>query len=243
VLSPNKHSFKFLDEIFNELIDIFHDSPYIHFGADEASRMWWKESAESQEFMKQHNMKDEGEIQDFFVRFVVDVINKRGKTAIGWDEITNDPKLSGDIVVMNWRGVRGGIESANKGYKVIMTPSRFSYLNNMQKPNEELVLPHRLMTLDTVYLFNPVPEELSPEVAKNIIGGQGCMWTEYYPTVSKVEYALFPRLSAVAENYWSGQERKNLDKFKQKLSKQFDFYDLWNAYYCPYVIDIGDVKR
>ena len=243
VLSPNKYTFKFLEEIFNELIDIFHDSPYIHFGADEASHIWWKASPESQEFMRQHNMKNEGEIQNYFVRFVVDVINKRGKTAIGWDEITNDPKLSGNVVVMNWRGVQGGIESANKGYKVIMTPVNYSYLNCMQKPGEEMTAHQRLLTLDSVYLFNPVPKNLSPEAAKNIIGGQGCLWTEYYPTVSKVEYALFPRLSAIAENYWSGHERKDLSKFKQKLSKQFDLYDLWNAYYCPYVMDKGDVKR
>jgi len=144
---------------------------------------------------------------------------------------------------MNWRGQRGGNEAANKGYKVIMTPSRYSYLNCIQKPGEEFVAPQRLLTLDSVYLFNPVPKNLSPEAAKNIIGGQGCLWTEYYPTISKVEYALFPRLSAIAENYWSGQERKDLNKFKIKLSKQFDRYDLWNAWYCPYVIDIGDVKR
>ena len=243
VLAPNPHTFKFLEDIFNELIDIFHDSPYIHFGADEASHMWWKESPQTQEFMQQHLMKDEGEIQDHFVRFVVDVINKRGKTAIGWDEITNDSKLSGNVTVMNWRGLRGGIESANRGYKVIMTPSRYSYLNCIQKPDEELVAPRRLLTLDSVYLFNPVPESLSTQAAQNIIGGQGCLWTEYYPTISKVEYALFPRLSAIAENYWSGPTHKNLDRFKQKLSKQFDRYDLWGAYYCPYVIDIGEVIR
>ncbi|MDR2586119.1 MAG: beta-N-acetylhexosaminidase [Prevotellaceae bacterium] len=243
VLSPNKYTFKFLEDIFDELCDIFHDSPYIHFGADEASTMWWKESAESQEFMKQNNMTDEGEIQDYLVRLVVNTINNKGKIAVGWDEITRDPKLSGDVVVMNWRGQRGGNEAANKGYKVIMTPSRYSYLNSSQRPDEELVLPRRVTTLDTVYLFNPVPKALSPQAAENIIGGQGCMWTEYYPTISKVEYALFPRLSAIAENYWSGQGRKDLTKFKQKLSKQFDLYDLWGANYCNYVVDIGDVKR
>ena len=242
VLAPNPHTFQFIKDIFNELIDIFHDSPYIHFGADEASRMWWKASPQAQEFMQQNNMKDEGEIQDYLVRIAVETIQKRGKIAIGWDETTNDPQLGNNVVVMNWRGMRG-VEAANRGYKVVMTPSRFSYLNGMQKPNEEMTAHRNLITLDAVYRFNPVPDTVLAQAAKNIIGGQGCMWTEYYPTFSKVEYALFPRMSAIAETFWSGQERKNLEKFKQKLSKQFDLYDLWGAQYCTYVIDIGDVKR
>jgi hexosaminidase len=244
VLAPNHNTFHFIKDIFNELIDIFYDSPYIHFGADEASHMWWQESPQAQEFMKQQNMKDEGEIQDYLVRIAIETINKRGKTSVGWDEIMTDPNLGKDVVVMNWRGARGkGNEAATKGYKVIMTPSRFSYLNVMQKPVEEMTAHRGSTTLDVVYQFNPIPENLSPEAAKNIIGGQGCMWTEYYPTVSKVEYALFPRMSAIAETFWSGQERKNWEKFKQKLTKQFDLYDLWGAQYCTYVIEQGDVKR
>jgi len=243
VLSPNPHTFRFLNEIFDELMDIFYDSPYIHFGSDEAAPVWWKQSPESQEFMRQNKMEDESEIQDYFVRMVADIINRRGKTAIGWDEILNDPNLFGDIVVMNWRRAERGIEAANEGYKVIMTPGRYSYLNYKQKPDEEMPVHQRLMTLDSVYLYNPAPDTLMPDAVKNIIGGQGCLWTEYYPTVSKVEYALFPRMSAIAETYWSGEERKNLDRFKRKLSKQFDLYDLWGAQYCTYVIETGDVKR
>jgi len=244
VLAPNEHTFRFLKAIFNEAIDIFYDSPYIHFGADEAARIWWKQSTESQEFMRKHNMKDEGEIQDYFVRMVVEVIKQRGKTAVGWDEILNDPNLDSDVIVMNWRGVRGGaIEAANRGHKVIMTPGRYSYLNYKQTPNEERTAHQRLALLDSIYLFNPVPAGVLPEAVKNIIGGQGCLWTEYYPTTSKVEYALFPRMSAIAENYWSGEERKDLDKFKRKLSKQFDRYDLWGTQYSTYVIETGDVRR
>jgi hexosaminidase len=113
----------------------------------------------------------------------------------------------------------------------------------MQKPNEEMTAHRGLVSLDAVYRFNPIPDTLSQAAAKNIIGGQGCMWTEYYPTFSKVEYAIFPRMSAIAETFWSGQERKDLVKFKQKLSKQFDLYDLWGAQYCNYVVDTGDVYR
>jgi N-acetyl-beta-hexosaminidase len=112
-----------------------------------------------------------------------------------------------------------------------------------QMPNEERTAHQRLVTLDSVYLFNPVPKSLLPEAVKNIIGGQGCLWTEYFPTTSKVEYALFPRMSAIAETYWSGEERKDLDKFKRKLSKQFDRYDLWGTQYSTYVIETGDVRR
>jgi len=242
VLAPNPHTFQFIKDIFNELIDIFHDSPYIHFGADEASRIWWRESPQAQEFMRQHNMKEEGEIQDYLARIAIETIQKRGKIAVGWDEIMNDPQLCKDVVVMNWRGMRG-FEAANRGYKVILTPSRLSYMNYMQKPDEEMTAHRGLVSLDAVYRFNPVPDTLSVEAAKNIMGGQGCMWTEYYPTFSKVEYALFPRMSAIAETFWSGQGRKDLNRFKQKLSKQFDLYDLWGAQYSTYVVDIGDVRR
>ena len=117
VLAPKPEVFAFLEDVFSELCDIF-PSQYIHVGGDECAKKWWKESAQAQQFMKDNNLKDEDELQSYFIHYVGDVINKKGKTVVGWNEIL-EGGLAPDAIVMSWQGTSGGITAAKSGHRVI----------------------------------------------------------------------------------------------------------------------------
>ena len=240
VLAPKPEVFAFLTDVFSELCDIF-PGQYIHVGGDECAKKWWKESEQAQQFMKEHNLKNEEELQSYFIHYVGDVITKKGKTVVGWNEIL-EGGLAPDAMVMSWQGTSGGITAAKSGHRVIMTPSGFSYYNNMQSRNQTQVAHQGYLPLDKVYNYNIIPEELTPEQAKNIIGAQACLWTEYYPTTSKLETALFPRLSALSENEWSQPDKKDWNNFLRKMPDQFERYDLWGARFSDAFFRMYDVK-
>jgi hexosaminidase len=230
VLAPSDEVFVFLADVFNELMDIF-PGPYIHIGADECAKRWWKESVSTQEYMRSKGLKDENELQKYFVERISEVVTARGRKIVGWDEMIDDGLVPGSIV-MSWRNAKGGLKAAKMGHKAIMTPMVNSYFNIAQREGETN-LAHKswLTTLDSVYLFEPIPDGFPEEAAANVLGGQGCMWTEYFANKEQVEYGIFPRLSAISEVYWSPREGRNIVKFREKLQNQYKKYDLWGANY------------
>lgn len=230
VLAPSEEVFVFLADVFNELMDIF-PGPYIHIGADECAKRWWKESESTQAYMRSKGLKDENELQKYFVERISEVVTGRGRQIVGWDEMIDDGLIAGSVV-MSWRNEKGGHKAAKMGHKAIMTPMVYSYFNIAQKENEE-GLAHKswLTTLDSVYLFEPIPDGFPAEAAANILGGQGCMWTEYFANKEQVEYGIFPRLSAISEVYWSPRQNRDIVNFRDRLQAQYKRYDLWGANY------------
>ncbi len=218
VYCPTDETFKFLEDVLDETIALFPDSPYIHIGGDEVLKDHWKESAFVQELKRRENLKDEHEVQSYFVRRIERYINSKGKKMIGWDEIL-EGGLAPNATVMSWRGMKGGIEAAKSKHDVIMTPTDNAYLDYGQgDPAYEPLNIGNHLPLEKVYSFEPVPKELSADEAKYVIGGQGNIWTEYMKTPEKVEYMAFPRMLALAEVVWSRAEDKNFTDFAQRLA-------------------------
>lgn len=230
VLAPSEKTFQFLEDVFSEVAALF-PSPYIHVGGDEAAKKWWKESASTQTFMRENGLKDENALQSYFIRRVEKFLNAKGKTIIGWNEILQGG-LAPNAVVMSWQGIKGGIEAAKQKHQVIMSPSSHLYLNHTQSAKEDsLTAKGRYIPIDSVYKFEPVPAVLSAEEARYIWGAQANIWTEYIANPAKVEYMLFPRLSALSEVVWSPKEKRDFESFKKRLPAQFKRYDLWKANY------------
>lgn len=242
VLAPSEEVFEFLEDVFNELMDIF-PSKYIHIGADECSKIWWNRSPLVQEFIANNNLVDGNGLQKYFAERIAKIIKSRGREFIGWDEMLDDGLVEGAIV-MSWRDVKHGIEAAKQGHKAIMTPIDFSYFNVAQKENEDTIC-HRkwVLPVKKVYMFEPVPDSIPSDVAKYIIGGQGCMWTEYFPNRFRLEWGIFPRMTALSETYWSQKSKKNWDNFSIKLLDQFDRYDLWGVNYSNEFFDSSGLSR
>jgi len=229
VLQASDTTFKFLENVLAEVMELF-PSPYIHIGGDEASKVWWKQSAASQQIMKANGLKTESELQSYFIRRIEKFVNGKGKTIIGWNEILQGG-LAPNAVVMSWQGEKGGIEAAKQNHKAIMTPEDKVYFNHAQFVKEDSLTAGKPSLLADVYNYEPIPAELSAEQAKYIWGGQGCLWSEYITNPAKVQYQLFPRLDALSEILWSPKEKRNYADFQKRLKTQFKRYDLTGITY------------
>lgn len=229
VYAPTEYTFKFLEDVLDEVMALF-PSKYIHVGGDESPKDAWKRSEFCQQLIKEKGLKDEHELQSYFIQRMEKYINKKGRTLIGWDEIL-EGGLAPNAIVMSWRGEEGGIAAAKDNHQVIMTPGSHVYLDHSQTKNEKEVTIGGFTDLEKIYSYEPIPKELNEQQAKYVLGAQGNVWTEYMPNPSKVEYMIFPRLSALSEVLWSPKEIKNWPVFETKIEIQKKRYSLWGANY------------
>jgi hexosaminidase len=225
----NDKVFTFLQDVIDEILPLF-PSKYIHVGGDECPKDRWKACPKCQKRIKDNNLKDEHELQSYFIQRMEKYINSKGKKLIGWDEIL-EGGLSKTAIVMSWRGEKGGIEAAKQKNTVIMTPTTYVYFDYAQsKPEDSLVI-GGFLPLEKVYGYEPIPKELTADEAKLVLGGQANVWTEYMAYPSKVQYMIFPRMTALSEVLWSQKESRNYDDFQKRLLTQFERYDLWKVDY------------
>lgn len=229
VLQASDTTFKFLENVLTEVMELF-PSPYIHIGGDEASKVWWKQSAVSQQMMKINGLKTESELQSYFIRRMEKFISSKGKTMIGWNEIIQGG-LAPNAIVMSWQGEKGGIDAARLQHKAIMTPEMKLYFNHAQFVKEDSLVASKLSPLIEVYNYEPIPMQLTPTEAKYIWGAQGCLWSEYITNPAKVQYQLFPRLDALSEVLWSPKAKRSYPDFQKRLKTQFRRYDLMGITY------------
>ncbi|RZK50146.1 MAG: beta-N-acetylhexosaminidase [Pedobacter sp.] len=215
VFVPTEYTFNFLQDVLDEVIAIF-PSKYIHIGGDECPKEYWKQSEFCQALIKKLNLKDEHELQSYFIQRIEKYLNNKGRSIIGWDEIL-EGGLAPNATVMSWRGESGGIAAAQQNHDVIMTPASAGlYFDHKQSnaPDEPLSI-GGLSTFEKVYNYNPVPDVLTVEQKKHILGVQANIWTEYIESPEKVEYHLMPRLMALSEIAWSALERKDFNDFQE----------------------------
>ena len=216
VFCPNEATFTFLEDVLSEVMALF-PSPYIHIGGDECPKVQWKTNATAQQIIKREKLKDEHELQSYFIRRMEKFLNQHGRQIIGWDEIL-EGGLAPNATVMSWRGTEGGIEAAKQGHNVIMTPTSYCYIDYYQSLHaDEPLAIGGFLPLEKVYSYNPIPSELNPEQAKHILGAQANLWTEYIKDLSKLQYMAYPRAQALAEVTWSGEAKKNFADFTSRL--------------------------
>lgn len=213
----NDSTFIFLQNILDEVCALF-PSKYIHIGGDEADKTRWKECPKCQERIKKEGLKDENELQSYFIKRIEKYLISKNKRVIGWDEIL-EGGLAPEATVMSWRGIEGGIEAAKQKHDVIMTPTSYCYFDYFQaEPNFEPVGIGGYLTLKKVYSYEPVPAELTLDEQKYILGAQGNVWTEYIPSNSHAEYMAATRMIALSEVVWSSKEARNWDDFNARLN-------------------------
>ena len=220
----NDSTFLFLQDVLSEVIDLF-PSKYIHVGGDEATKTEWGKCPKCKKRIKDENLKNVGELQSYFMKRMEKFVNSKGRTLLGWDEIL-EGGLPAEATVMSWRGFQGGIEAANQGHDVVMTPTSDCYFDYYQGPmDQEPLAIGGYLPLSKVYNFNPVAPEISAEGAKHILGGQANLWTEFVPTFKHAEYMTFPRIAALAEAVWSPEEVRNWDDFSRRIKLFMKRYD------------------
>ena len=223
VFAPTEYTFKFLENVLDEVMQLF-PGKYIHIGGDECPKDNWKRSAFCQQLIKEKGLKDEHGLQSYFIRRIEQYLNGKGRQIIGWDEIL-EGGLAPNATVMSWRGEKGGIEAARQQHQVIMTPGGWMYFDHTQDKNEDSVTIGGYTTIQKVYSYEPVPKELNDTESAYILGAQANLWTEYIKNTAKVEYMIFPRMSALSEVLWSRKEKRNWADFEKRLGNEFSRYD------------------
>ena len=232
-LNPSDENvYAFLDKVFTEVATLFPNQ-YIHVGGDECYKGYWANDPGCQALMKKLNLRHVEDLQGYFMERVAKIVQAKGKKMIGWDEIL-EGGVPGDAAVMSWRGIKGGIEAAQAGHNVVMTPTTFAYLDYNQ--GDATIDPPIYATLRArkSYSFDPVPEGVDP---KRILGGQGNLWTEQIPSMRYAEYMTYPRAWALSEVYWSPKEAKNWPNFAQRMENQFSRADIAGINYSKAVYD------
>lgn len=241
-----EETFVFMDKVLTEVAALFPDE-YVHIGGDECYKGFWHKCPRCQARMKAENLKNEDELQSYFIHRMEAILKEKGKKLIGWDEIL-EGGLAPDATVMSWRGMEGGIKSAKAGHHVVMTPSEHCYLDLWQ--GEPSVEPdtYSMCRLKDSYSFNPVPDSVPAEM---ILGGQGNLWAESVPTFHHAEYMAWPRGWAIAEVLWTGPDKADWKKFYPRVEKHFQRAEnaginyarsMYNAIITPVFVEDGSLE-
>jgi hexosaminidase len=232
--------FTFLENVLEEVIALFPGT-YIHIGGDEADKTNWRTCPDCQARLKSEGLKDEDELQSYFIKRMERFINARNRKLIGWDEIL-EGGLAPQAAVMSWRGTSGGISAARAGHDVVMSPTSHCYFDYFQgRPDSEPLAIGGYLPLEKVYGFEPTPDELSEEEAGHILGAQANLWTEYVGTPEHAEYMIFPRIMALAEVVWSQKKDREFSSFIQRLDPHN--LESLGINHARSLYDIGDTIR
>lgn len=235
VFCPKEEIFTFLEDILSEVIALF-PSQYIHIGGDECPKIRWKTCPHCQALIKEKGLKDEDQLQSYFVQRIEKFVNSRGRKIIGWDEIL-EGGLAPNAAIMSWRGTEGGIAAAKQKHFVVMTPGDYCYFDHYQsEAKTEPLAIGGFTSVEKVYSFEPTPKELSADEAKYILGAQANLWSEYIDTPEKVEYMIFPRMIALSEVLWGTSNPEKYDDFKNRLIQQFNTLDAKGINYCKAIL-------
>jgi len=229
----NEKVYTFLDKVFSEVAELF-PFEYLHMGGDECPKNYWDKNPQIQALRIKEGLANSQEVQAYFTRRLEKIITSKGKKMMGWDEILEGGGLPKNTAVMSWRGIKGGIQAANDGHQVVMTPNSNVYLDLMQ--GDGIIEPpvYETVRLKNSYDFNPVPEGVNAALIK---GGQANLWSEQLFTYRHLQYMLYPRAWAVAEDLWSANENKNWNNFIGRVENHFERSDVAEIKYARSMYD------
>ncbi|PTM91101.1 beta-N-acetylhexosaminidase [Streptomyces sp. VMFN-G11Ma] len=241
VLAPTDNTLRFYEGVFEEVLELFpagagEFSEFIHVGGDECRKDQWKQSAAAQGRIKELGLADEDELQAWFIAHFDTWLTARGRRLIGWDEILEGGLAEG-AAVASWRGYAGGVAAARAGHDVVMCPEQYVYLDHRQAPGEDEPVPiGYVRTLEDVYRFEPVPQQLTEAEARHVLGTQANVWTEVMESQERVDYQSYPRLSAFAEVAWSSLPapgERDFAGFEERMAVHYRRLDARGVGYRP----------
>jgi hexosaminidase len=229
IFAPKEETFRFLEDILTEVCELF-PSTYIHIGGDEAPKTQWEQSKFAQEVMKREGLKDEHELQSWFIRRIGRFLESKNRKLVGWDEI-QEGGLPKTATMMVWRDAKWAKHALSLGNNVVMATTSHTYFDYYQNPAEvelakgveyEGIGGH--LPIEKVYSYNPAFVAENPAQEKQILGTQAQLWSEYFKDMRKVEYMAFPRIAAIAEVAWTPLARKDYGDFSKRLQGVMDHY-------------------
>jgi len=220
----NDNIFPLAEAVFDTLAELF-PSRYVHIGGDEVLFNRWAECPKCQKRLKELGLNEAPQLQSWITLRLVQMLRKRGKIAIGWDEVLENTEkfpLPDDMIVQSWRGKKGGNKATASGHRVIMSPMTDGcYLDFRAIDQTEEIGRLGVGTITQGFSLDPVTEEMDEAAASLVLGGQGNLWSEVIYAGKIAEYMIFPRICAIAEALWSPRKPKtasDLAEFAQRLA-------------------------
>ena len=232
--NPGKEgTYEFLEDVLTEVMDMF-PAPYLHIGADEVQgRHHWAKLPEVKSLMKKHGFETYHEVEAYFDKRITDFIIKKGRIPCGWDEVS-EFDVNREFVAFWWRSwKKGTLENAvKKGYRVVACPGSHAYFDFGQERGER-GQPHATAnSTRRVYNWEPVPDQFSEKGAKQILGVQANLWTPFVDSDRRLQYMIFPRISALAEVAWCPKgTRDDYAEFSKRVDRQIARYEQMGFYY------------
>lgn len=221
---------EFCKNVYREIFDLF-PYEYVHLGADEVDKSNWSNCLRCQKRINDLGLKDEKELQSWFVHTMEDFFSEHGKKMIGWEEIS-EGGLSKTSTIMWWLGKDSTVISvAENGNRIISTPNTWAYFDHQpfwKKPFNG--------DIRTVYEGDPITKTLPEEYHSQIVGGQGNVWCEYIPSTDRMEYMSLPKMFCLSEICWINPDKKDWDQFSTKIEAHIQRLDAMDvSYYVPYM--------
>lgn len=231
----NDKVYDFCEGVLDELMQIF-PSKLIHIGGDETPTVRWVKCPKCQKVASEHGLTAET-MQGYFTSRIEKFVNSRGRSIIGWDEI-----LAGNIdpsaTIMSWRNTEYGSKAAEAGHDVIMSPTSYCYFDYNQADEKnakyEPTQCSGYITVEKVYSFEPLADNISEEAKKHILGVQANLWTEYILYPNQAEYQMMPRMAALSEVQWASG-KKDYKAFLKRLDRLVNLYDAYNLTYARHL--------
>jgi len=219
----NEKTYKFLEDVLTEVMELF-PSKYIHIGGDETTRLRWESCSKCQARIRKEKLDGEDGLYGYFLNRMSKFLNSKGRTMIGWDEILEGGENI-NAAVMSWRGSDRTIKAINRGLDVVLSPSSPLYFDDAEVDGESRI------PLEMVYSYKIIPEGLSIQDEKHILGAQACVWTEGVTSMEQVEQITLPRMAALAEVVWTDWNNRNFENFLKRLSHHYSCYDVMKLNY------------
>lgn len=240
VFCPSPETFKFLEDVFDEVLELF-PSPYYHIGGDECPRTAWRNSGYCRKLASEIGLESVDDLQYYFVKHFDTYLRERGKTVIGWDEILDGSAVK-STVVMSYRGHNPAIKAMNNDMKVILCPNRFTYYDYHQSEIRDTKKNHHLfITLRKAYNYNPtsfIGDSLMTVKGDHILGYQACLWGESIPNSRRLEHQTFPREACIAEFCWTADSQRDFKDFCVRMLKEFKRLDACDIRYSDAFWDV-----
>lgn len=220
-------TYQFLDQVLEEVAQLF-PSPWVHIGADEVPNGVWVDSPKCQALMEQHGYRDAKELQGHLLRYAEQKLKSLGKRMVGWEEAQHGDKVSKDTVIYSWLSEDAALNCAKQGFDVILQPGQSTYLDMAQDyvPEEPGVDWAAVIPLQTAYQYEPladIPD--SDPLRKRILGIQCALWCELVIDQPRMDYMLFPRLTALAEACWTDKPQRDWQDYLSRLKGHLPLLD------------------
>ena len=228
----------FLEDVMNEVCELF-PAKFVHIGGDEARYPRWDACEHCQDRRKKEGLKSSKQLQGWATTRIEQVLKKHGKQIIGWDEIL-DCGVSNQAGIMTWHKPSTAVDGAKRGNPVVMALTGHAYFDVAESklpgepPTAGWIPP---ISLEKAYRWHPTPDGLDPKAAANILGANGCLWTDQFlhradvladkpgkgTTASEayVDYLSLPRMAALAEVTWTPRESRDYEDFSKRMEVHY----------------------